>query len=272
MIIDFHTHVFPNKIAHNAVLALSKCGSIPPHTNGTEAQLIDAIKEAEVDLAVNLPVLTRPEQFETITQFAYGINQKYNTGKGILSFAGVHPALPDPEYAIDEIVKHGFLGIKIHPDYQGAFIDDERYVRLLSLAKAAGLITVTHAGFDVGFSDQEIKCTPTRTLRLLDKLGGYNKLVLAHLGGNMLFDDVYDQLSGEDVYFDTGYILHEASCEQFLKILKKHGDDRILFASDSPWRNIKEEVDIIKGYGLGKSEEKILSLNAKKLLGLKEKI
>ena len=272
MIIDFHTHIFPDKIAAGAVSSLAKKGGIPPYSDGTEAGLISALASAGVSLAVNLPVLTKPEQFSGITQFASNINERYNTGGGILSFAGVHPDLPDPERAIDEIVRRGFLGIKIHPDYQGVFIDDDRYVRLLTLAKAAGLITVTHAGFDVGFAGEEIKCTPVRTLRLLDKIGGYKKLVVAHLGGNMLFDDVYNELCGEDVYFDTGYILHEATHPQFMKILEKHGEDKILFASDSPWRNILEEVEIIKSYDLKDAEEKLFLLNAIKLLGLKEKI
>ena len=268
MIIDFHTHIFPDKIAKGALSKLAEVGGIKPYSDGTEANLISSTERAGVTIAVNLPVLTRPEQFSGTMRFASEINKKYDTGLGILSFAGVHPDLPDPEMAIDEVVNGGFLGIKIHPDYQGTFIDDERYVRLLSLAKARGLITVTHAGFDVGFIGEPIKCTPTRTLKLLDRLGGYDKLVLAHLGGNMLFDDVYDNLAGEDVYFDTAYSLHEATREQFFKILEKHGEDKILFATDSPWRDIAEEVEFIKKYKLGDAEKKIFSLNAKRLLNL----
>ena len=268
MIIDFHTHIFPDKIARGAVSSLAEKGKIKPYSDGTEASLVAAVERAGVDLAVNLPVLTRPEQFSGTMRFASEINLKYDTGKGILSFAGVHPDIADPEWAIDEVVRCGFLGIKIHPDYQGTFIDDERYVRLLALAKSRGLITVTHAGFDVGFAGEPIKCTPTRTMRLLDRLGGYDKLVLAHLGGNMLFDDVYNTLAGEDVYFDTAYSLHEATREQFFKILEKHGEDRMLFATDSPWRDIAEEVEFIRSYKLGEVEEKIFSLNAKKLLNM----
>jgi len=267
MIIDFHTHIFPDKIARAAVCSLAEKGGIAAYSDGTEAMLLSKMERAGVTLSVNLPVLTRPEQFSGTMRNSALVNQKYDTERGILSFAGVHPDLSDPEWAIDEVVRLGFVGIKIHPDYQGTFIDDERYVRLLSLAKARGLITVTHAGFDVGFVGEPIKCTPSRTMRLLDKLGGYDRLVLAHLGGNMLFDEVYDTLAGEDVYFDTSYILHEATREQFFKILGKHGEDKILFATDSPWRDPKDEVEIIKGYDLGDAEERIFALNAKGLLG-----
>ena len=80
---------------------------------------------------------------------------------------------------------------------------------------------------------------------------------------------MYSLLAGEDVYFDTAYILHSIGEEQFKRILDKHGSDRILFATDSPWQNIAREVEIIKEFKLGdESEERIFSLNARKLLGI----
>ena len=45
--------------------------------------------------------------------------------------------------------------------------------------------------------------------------------------------------------------------------------DRILFASDSPWSSIKNDVDIIKSFSLDSStENKIFFENAAKLLGI----
>ena len=71
-------------------------------------------------------------------------------------------------------------------------------------------------------------------------------------------------------YFDTAYILRFIGKEQFEKILRKHGEDRILFASDSPWSDIKNDVDILRSFNLEKSvEDKIFYRNAMKLLGLK---
>ena len=140
MIIDFHAHIFPDKIADGAVSILAKKGNIPAYSDGKETTLIAEMERAGITLSVNLPVLTRPEQFLGTMRYAAEINKKYDTGRGILSFAGIHPNIPDLEGAIFAIRDAGFRGIKIHPDYQGVFIDDERYVRMLSLAKAAGLI------------------------------------------------------------------------------------------------------------------------------------
>ena len=72
---------------------------------------------------------------------------------------------------------------------------------------------------------------------------------------------------GESVYFDTAFILRYIGKEKFIKILEKHGADRILFATDSPWSGIKEDLDIIRSFGLDKAtEQKILCDNARALL------
>lgn len=225
------------------------------------------MREGGVSVSINLPVLTRAEQFDSILSFAQNINEKCYTGERIISFAGMHPDTLDLECAFDKIKCGGFLGIKIHPDYQNTFIDDEKYIKILTLAKKYDLITVTHAGLDGAYIGEPIKCTPKRVMRLLDKIGGYSKLVLAHLGGNELFSEVYDTLAGEDVYFDTAYILHVATRDELLRIIDKHSAKRVLFATDSPWRCVKEEVEIVKGLPLGDEEiSDILSNNARRLL------
>ncbi len=269
MIIDFHTHVFPDKIAAKTVRALEQSGNASAHSDGTARGLLDCLRQAGADIAVNLPVLTSPGQFDSITRFAGELNSAAYSDERIISFAGIHPDCEDVEEKLTYLKDSGFLGVKIHPDYQQTFIDDERYVRILECAKAHGLIVVTHAGQDGAYIGQPIKCTPSRVLNLLDKIGGYSKLVLAHIGGNELYDEVYSSLAGVDVYFDTSFSLHSVNVDMFKKLLDKHGDNRFLFATDSPWRDIGEEIGIIKSYNLGAdTEKKIFSENAKMLLGI----
>ena len=269
MIIDFHTHVFPERIADTTVRALEQSGNIESYSDGTVAGLVRSLRSAGVGLGVNLPVLTRPEQYGSVLKFASMLNSSYGDDQPVISFAGVHPDMEDPEEKISEIKRCGFLGIKIHPDYQATFFDDERYVRILRAAKREGLITVTHAGLDAAYVGQPIKCTPERVLRLLDRIGGYDRLVLAHYGANTLFDEVYELLAGEDVYFDTAYILGYIERSDFLRIIEKHGESKILFASDSPWQNIGENVKRLRSFELGaEREDKIFYKNAASLLGM----
>ena len=54
-----------------------------------------------------------------------------------------------------------------------------------------------------------------------------------------------------------------------MKILKKHGADKILFATDSPWSNAKIGIEYIKNLPINEEEKKqILSENAMRLLKL----
>lgn len=271
MIIDFHTHVFPEKIAKATVSALEKSGNTPAFSDGTVSGLTEQMARAGVDISVNLPVLTKPTQFDSIFKFAVSLNEAYKTTPDgeprIISFAGMHPDIEDYKEKLALVKESGILGIKIHPDYQGTFFDDERYVRILAEAKRLGLIAVTHAGLDGAYVGQPIKCTPKRVMNLLDKIGGYDKLVLAHMGGNQLFSEVYEMLAGENIYFDTAYVLQFFDDKDFKKMLDKHGDGKILFATDSPWRSLSVDTEILKSFSLGEqSEERILSENARDLL------
>ena len=272
MVVDFHTHVFPDKIAEATVSALEKSGNTPAFSNGAISGLVGQMQRAGVDISVNLPVLTKPTQFDSILKFAKAINESYSDSQKIpriISFAGMHPDIEDYEEKLRLVKESGILGIKIHPDYQNTFFDDERYVKILAEAKRLDLITVTHAGLDGAYVGQPIKCTPKRVMNLLDKIGGYDKLVLAHMGGNQLFSEVYDTLAGENVYFDTAYVLQFFSENEFKKMAEKHGTERILFATDSPWRDQDVDLSILRDYSLDKLDEgKVLSENAIKLLGI----
>lgn len=269
MIIDFHTHIFPEKIAKKTIEYLSEKGGIPPFSDGSFSGLLSELEKAQVDIAVNLPVVTDPKQFESITRFASEINATKTVDRPkVISFAGIHPKCEDIEEKMAFIAESGFIGIKLHPDYQETFIDDEGYVRILECAKKHDLVVVTHAGVDGGYRGHPVRCTPDRVRRLIDRVG-YGKLVLAHMGANEMAEQVLDTLCGLDVYFDTAYVLRNMSKDTFYRMIERHGADRILFASDSPWSSIEGDVKIIKSFGLDKkTEDKIFYENAAGLLGI----
>lgn len=272
MTVDFHTHVFPDKIAESTVRALESAGNTHAFSDGTVEGLLSEMERAGIDISVNLPVLTKPTQFESVLKFAVSVNERFSDASAerrIISFAGMHPDIENPEERLSEIVSAGIKGIKIHPDYQETFFDDERYVRILGEAKRLGLITVTHAGLDAAYVGSPVRCTPDRVLRLLDRIGGYDKLVLAHMGGSQFKREVYKKLLGKDVYIDTACVLEYFSKFQFKLFLRKHGADKILFATDSPWKSLSEYKKTVEDYRLRKNAaNKIFTENAINLLNL----
>ena len=265
MIIDFHTHIFPDKIAARTIGLLEEKSGLTAATDGTPGGLLKSMHRAGIDMSVVLPVATKPSQFESIRMYAGSVNVQY-PGK-LLSFGGIHPGCADYKREIDIICEMGLVGIKIHPDYQGVMIDDERYIELLKYADKQGLIILTHAGIDIG-KPEPVHCPPEKMRKVLDEVKP-KKMVLAHYGGWEQWDEVYEHLAGCDVWLDTSFIYDRITKEQFLKIYQKHDKSKILFATDSPWSDATRAVEWIKELGLPEDEtEAIFSGNAKRLLGI----
>jgi len=265
MVIDFHTHIFPEKIAARTIALLEEKGGLTAATDGTLEGLLQAMEMSGVDLSVILPVVTKPSQFETIQAFAKSVNEQY-PGK-LLSFGGIHPDCEDYQKEIDTICELGLIGIKIHPDYQGVMIDDERYLRIIRYADEKGLIILTHAGIDIGMPEP-VHCPPDKMRKVLD-LVQPKKMILAHYGGWQQWEEVYESLAGQNVWLDTAFTQDYISKEQFLKIYEKHDKSKILFATDSPWSDAGAGIQWIRSLGLPEAEtEAILSGNARRLLGI----
>ncbi len=263
MVIDFHTHIFPDAIAPKTIPALERTSGITAATDGTLNGLLHSMEQAEVNMSVILPVVTKPAQFDSINQFAAQINQKY-AGR-LLSFGGIHPDCEDYKEKLRRIKTLGLPGIKIHPDYQGVMIDDARYMNIIEYANELDLIIVTHAGIDIGLPEP-VHCPPDRMRRVLDQVKPA-KMVLAHYGGWKQWEEVYECLAGENVYFDTAFTFDYIEQDMFLKMMEKHDTDKILFATDSPWSDPLRGVEAVKRLPISLFEkENILCNNAKKLL------
>ena len=273
MIIDFHTHIFPDKIAEKTIKELAAIAGVKASADGTLKGLLDSMEMSGIETSVIMPVCTKPEQFENINNFAKKINDTYQ-GK-ILSFGGIHPDCENPKEKLKYIKELGIPGIKIHPDYQRVMIDDIRFMRIMEYANELGLIILTHAGIDIGLPEP-VHCPPDKMRKVLDAIKP-QKMVLAHLGGWKQWDEVYEYLAGENVYLDTAFIfgVQDNSAENreyirkeiFLKIIQKHGADKILFATDSPWSNPRKGIEYIRNLSINENDKKwILGKNATKLL------
>lgn len=262
MIIDFHTHIFPDKIAGRTLDYLSDIFGASPFADGTHTGLCDSMKKAGVDVSVSLPAVTKVSQVESINRFASAF-----TEGAVISFGGIHPECENYKEILKEIKNLGLKGIKLHPDYQDTYFNDIRYKRIISYATELGLIISVHAGQDPKCPDN-IHCTPAMAEEVLNEVEP-EKLVLAHMGGNELWSEVEERLVGRNVYFDTGVILDRMPQEQFLRMVREHGADKIVFGTDSPWADQKKFVEILKEMPLEEEERnQIFAGTAVKLLGL----
>lgn len=290
MLIDFHTHTFPDGLAKKVLSKIAGDASIRFYTEATNSSLLESMDRAHVDMSVILPVVTKPSQCETINKTAIEINDRYFPR--LLSFGGIHPDNENYREILKSINESGIKGIKLHPLYQGVAIDDIRNLRIIDCASELGMIVVIHAGKDLSFPGDLVD--PDRISRMLDEVKP-EKMVLAHMGSYAKWEDVYELLCGRGAYLDTSFSLNpvrplddtkegwdslEANPilvpplkpELFRKMVEKNGADHMLFASDSPWCDQKETFELVDACLSESEKDAVYYGNALRLLGLSDTI
>lgn len=266
MLIDFHSHIFPERIAAGAMRSLSDSivsyqGVRHRHyARGTQNSLLYSMDRCGVDLSVVLPIATKPTQTKSINEFAKNLRNER-----IVSFGSLHPEQDDWECVLENLAENGFKGIKLHPEYQSFYVDSKRSIEILKKAEELGLFVTLHTGYDNGMPPPA-HCQPERLRNVLDYVSG-KYIIAAHLGAFRNWDDVEKYLVGTLVNFDTAYISEFISSEQCKRIIRNHGADKILFGSDSPWQSPANEYKFILNLGLSDEEnDKIFYKNAFKIL------
>ena len=278
MIIDFHTHTFPDRIAAAAVGKLEQMAHTRAHSDGTQRGLLSAMHAAAIDHAVVLPVATNPLKCASMNDASLALSAM----DGITCFAAIHPDAPDWQEELTRVKQMGFKGVKIHPVYQDVAIDDPRFLRILARCGELGLIVVMHSGADIGFPGVE-RCSPAMLRRALRQVGPVT-LIAAHMGGWRNWQEVPEQLLDTGIYLDTSFSLGSISPiddhyapeelplmaqEAFLHLVRLFGSQRVLFGTDSPWDDMAQCVKRIDALPLTASEKAdIFSGNARRLLGI----
>lgn len=257
-------HAFPDALAAKALPLLSKCsGGVKPNYDATISGLESYLAKNNVDYAVVLNIATNPHQEKKVNDFAISLLEK----KNIIPFGSVHPDSPNALSELERLAKAGIRGIKLHPDYQHFFVDDEKMFPIYKKIAELGFITVFHAGVDIGYPNP-VHCTPERLLRVLD-LFDDAPVVAAHFGGWLLWDSVLEDLCGTKVYLDTAFSSGKMPPDYAKELIKSHGADKVLLGSDMPWSDTLDEVRFVQSLDLSaEDEEKILSNNAKRLLNI----
>ena len=138
-------------------------------------------------------------------------------------------------------------------------------IQIYKKISSLGLITVFHAGFDYGFPPP-YGGMPKAMAKAASRFD--TPVVAAHWGGINCNEEVLKHLCGlENVYFDCsfGYSMMPRYFAE--KILEKHGADKILFGTDTPWHTAELELRLLNNLGIGQEDmEKITHKNAEKLL------
>ena len=282
-VIDIHTHTFPAKIAARALETLKAKSHSRAFTDGTIEMLAESMNSAGIGCSVIQPVATNPKQVVHVNDSSIAINERFSE-TGIMSFGAMHPDFEEYSAELERLSRAGIKGIKLHPVYQGVPVDDERYVRILSRAGELGLIVMLHAGWDIGFPGNDF-ALPWRISRAL-RASGDVRVILAHMGGWRAWREAEEIFADERVYIDTAFSLGEfealddgyyssreeclmLSREDFVRMIRSFGAERVIFGTDSPWASQQETLSQINSLPLTESEKsRIFYENTAELLGV----
>jgi len=243
MIIDAHTHIFPEPIAKKALSTVvgNTNGRLNTYTDGTSAGLIKSMDRAGIDYSVVLPVATSPGHWENILRWAGAIAAQ---NIPLIFFGSLHPLDPDYRKIIRKIKDAGLQGIKLHPGYQNYPADSKAAFRIYEEAANNDLVIHFHSGFDPSLPH----CDLTSIERFSSVVKSFYKakIVLAHAGGMDEWQKVADLLGGRGCYFDVAFVLEKMRKNDNARELYRQNEDYFIFGTDTPWRDQREYTEIIK--------------------------
>jgi len=264
-VIDFHTHLWPDKIAEKAKEFLEASYRRPMAALPTVDNAIKFMDESGVSKSVIASVASRPEQVDHINNWLFSIKSDR-----FIKFASLHPFYEKWSYELDRI-KDNAQGIKFQPEFQMFYIDNEKVFPVYEKIQKLQIPVLFHCGYELSLTGL-IQAGPKQMLNV-KKHFPEMKFVAAHMGGFRMWDKLEKDnvIIGDDYFYvDTSSSTTFMPKEQIYRFFEKHSKDKILFGTDFPVGNPKENIELIKSLNIEKDFfEKIMHVNAEHLLKIK---
>jgi len=263
LIIDAHVHVYPEAAAVRAIAAVTALGTMRAHADGSLAGQLAAMRRAGIDRALNLPVATDPDKVEAINDWA--IDQ---CRPPLFSLAAIHPDSPEPLAILRAAQARGLRGVKLHPEYQAFDPGEERLADIWQACEALDFPIVFHSGYDAAFPPP-FRSSPAK-FAALAQAHPRLRMVLAHCGCLQDWAQVPALLADlPQVAVDLAYSFGVVPPEGLAGLVRSLGAERVIFGTDSPWRDPVADLAAFRALPLSPGEqERILWRNAAELFAL----
>ena len=262
---DIHTHVWPDRLAPAACRNLGDFYVFPIEGKGTVSDLTEVCTCHGIAGALMLCVATNARQVRAVNDGAAAAVAGMRAS-GLLSYAfgGYHQDCTDAEETVAHALEIGLSGFKLHPDSQGADIDDERFLPLYRCCEEAGLPVYFHMG---DARPQYRFSEAVKLLRVKEKFPSL-MTVAAHLGGYSAWDDAALLAETDNILFDTSSSLWAMSPERAVELIHMLGTDRVMFGTDYPVVTAATELPRFERLELTEAEKDAIAFgNAARFLG-----
>lgn len=258
-IIDFHTHIYPDKIAAKAVHNIGSFYGLDMGGQGTADNLLQTRQDGINKFVIHSAAVTA-SQVEVVNNFIAAQCAIYPEFYG---YGTMHIDYPDPRAELERMLALGLRGVKLHPDMQRFAMDDPGMWDFYAALEERKIPILFHCG-DYRYNWSH----PARLCRVMDV---FPKLIVvaAHFGGWSMCDLALEYLRDRSCYLDTSSTFSFTGTQRGKELIRAYGAERILFGSDFPMGVASKERDIILSMGLTNEElELIFHKNAESILHL----
>lgn len=232
-IIDFHTHVYPNAIAHKAAQSIRDFYEIgDTDLDGTVDLLLETGAAAGITRYIILPVGLKPDHVGHINDFIYQQTLQHQEFTG---FGTLHAAMTDLTDECQRILDLGLRGIKMHPDSQEFSIDDPRLFPAYEILQGRAPV-ILHMG------DTRYDYSHPRRLRHVLDLFPKLEVIAAHFGGYSMPEIAYQELKDKQCYFDISSSMMFMGDGVPEKYIRAYGAERFVYGTDFPLWDPRTEV------------------------------
>lgn len=261
MIIDAHTHIFPDEQATTVLSNTARLFNVPTYGAAKADDLLYRMDTSGISRAVIHMVAPLPSH--VVSTNTWLINLKQNR---FIKFGTLHPAQTNVNDEISRLRDHGVQGIKFQPDIQQFFPDDAKLMYpLYEAISLAGMKVMFHVGGEP-FPGPNDRSKP-HMIAAIAKNFPHLSIIAAHLGGLNMWEDVLTHLAGlPNVYMESSLSYEFIKPELAQKIISAHGHEKIFFGSDYPFGDIARSLSAARRVGFLSAEERddILGRNAER--------
>lgn len=281
MIIDFHTHIFPDAVRQNRAGHFKDeptfCLLYEPEKSrmaGAE-ELIACLDESGVDMAVTFGFpWDNPELSRRHNDYIIDAQRRY-PGRIIgLGCVGLYRG--DPAREVERCLEAGLYGVGELAFYQSGI--DTPALRLLepvmSVCRERDKPVMLHTNEPVGH--QYPGKAPMTVGQIYDLAAAFpdNRIVLAHWGGGVFFYNLLKQAQDilKNIWYDTAASPYLYEADIYEIACKAAGPDRILWGTDFPLIKPARYFQELDRSGLGRKERQaIVGGNAAAFLRLPQR-
>lgn len=257
-VIDFHAHIYPEKIAERAVESVGDFYGIEMDCQGTAADLLKQGEKCGARGYVVQSVAVTAERVEAINDY---IAKECQAHGEFFGFGTMHADYKDKIREAERLRSLGLRGVKIHPDTQMFDMDDERMFELYDYLRQNDLPLLIHCG------DYRYDYSHPRRLKRILRLFPGLKAIGAHFGGWSVADLALEYLKDEDCFVDTSSSFWMLGMKRAKELIREYGAERVLFGTDFPMWDMESELESFFKMDLTDDERHlILHKNAEKIL------